>query len=128
MVDGGLVRATCNEGDGDVMAHMMPQDDGQLSLHLSTKIDFYCFKWTFDCMPLSDEEQRIAFLRTSLVQPLLAITGEMQQQLRELTRIIALKGSLVLFFALLLSVVDLHNANLSRCGDCRVQGEGREAA
>jgi hypothetical protein len=69
------------------------QADGRLSLQFSTKIDFYCFKWTFDCTPLSGEEQRIAFLRTSFLQPLLVITGELQQQLRELKGIIALKGA-----------------------------------
>jgi hypothetical protein len=69
-----------------------PQADGRLSVQFSTKIDFYRFKWTFDCAPLTGEEQRIAFLRTSFLQPLLVITGELQQQLRELKNIIALKG------------------------------------
>ncbi len=75
------------------MAGFSPQADGRLSVQFSTKIDFYRFKWTFDCAPLTGEEQRIAFLRTSFLQPLLVITGELQQQLRELKNIIALKGT-----------------------------------
>ncbi|ELR25298.1 uncharacterized protein ACA1_290740 [Acanthamoeba castellanii str. Neff] len=69
------------------------QADGRLSVQFSTKIDFYRFKWTFDCAPLTGEEQRIAFLRTSFLQPLLVITSELQQQLRELKNIIALKDA-----------------------------------
>jgi len=69
------------------------QAGGHLSLHFSTKIDFYRFRWTFDCAPLSGEEQRIAFLRASFIEPLLVVTRELQQQLEELKTVIAHKDA-----------------------------------
>lgn len=75
-----------------LMAFCKQQDDGWLSLHFSTKIDFYCLKWTFDCTPITEGERRITFLRSSFLHPLLVITNELQQQVKELKGVIAQKG------------------------------------
>jgi len=66
--------------------------DKNLLLHFATKIEFYCFKWTFVCSLLEDEYQKLLFLKHSFVKPLLVIANEFSKQIEELQAILAQKG------------------------------------
>lgn len=65
-------------------------------LHFSTKIEFYCFKWTFVCASIDSGDARLMYLREFFTRPVLVIANEFSQQIDELQAIIAQKGVLLI--------------------------------